>query len=120
MPQPVQYRGMALIVPDNDSEWLSVTFDEPVVPTLIRVHETYNAGSISKVEARDGEGAWRTLWEGGAEACDTPRWFEVPVTSGTWLTREVRITIDSDAVPGWNEIDAVELVGSEPGKARRK
>ena len=21
MPQPVQYRGMALIVPDNDSEW---------------------------------------------------------------------------------------------------
>jgi hypothetical protein len=52
-------------------------------------------------------------------ACDTPRWFEVEVTSDGWTTREVRITLDSDAVPGWNEIDAVELVGREPGAAAR-
>ncbi len=103
---------------DEDTEWLALTFAEPVEPVSIRVHETYNAGSIMKVEARDASGAWRTVWEGAAMACDTPRWFEVQVTSDGWTTQEVRITLDSDAVPGWNEIDAVELVGREPGAAR--
>jgi hypothetical protein len=98
--------------PDDDVEWLSLGFAEAVQPVCIRVHETYNAGSIMKVEARDASGAWRTVWEGAAMACETPRWFEVQVTSDGWTTREVRITLDSDAVPGWNEIDAVELVGS--------
>ena len=103
--------------PDGDTEWLAVTFDIPVMPAMIRVHETYNAGSITKVEAKDATGAWRTLWEGAARACETPRWFEVAVPKGIWTTREIRLTLDSDAVPGWNEIDAVELVGADPLKA---
>jgi hypothetical protein len=106
--------------PDDDSEWLILTFDAAVEPTLIRVHETYNAGAITKVQAKDASGAWRTIWEGAAAACETPRWFEVPVPKAAWTTREVKITLDSKAVPGWNEIDAVELVGYEPGKAPRR
>lgn len=103
--------------PDGDTEWLALTFDIPVMPALIRVHETYNAGAITKVEAKDATGAWRILWEGPARACETPRWFEVAVPKGKWTTREIRLTLDSDAVPGWNEIDAVELVGADPLKA---
>src|SRR5262245_40647200 len=106
--------------PDADAEWLDLTFDQPVAPRLIRVHETYNPGAITKVEAKDGSGTWRTLWEGAAAACEAPRWFEVSVPIDTWTTKEVRITLDSDAIPGWNEIDAVELVGSEPRKALPK
>jgi len=107
----------ASLAPDADTEWLALTFDIAVMPAQIRVHETYNAGSITKVEAKDSKGEWRTLWEGAARACETPRWFEVAVPKGKWTTREIRLTLDSKAVPGWNEIDAVELVGADPLKA---
>lgn len=106
--------------PDDDTEWLNLTFDAAVEPTLVRVHETYNAGAITKVEARDASGTWRTIWKGEAAACETPRWFEVAVSKAKWTTREIKITLDSKAVPGWNEIDAVELVGYEPGKAPKR
>ena len=98
--------------PDADTEWLILTFDSAVEPGLIRIHETYNAGAVSKVEARDDRGAWRPVWEAAAAASPAPRWLEIPVPAGTWTTREVRLTIDSNAVPGWNEIDAVELIGA--------
>jgi hypothetical protein len=98
--------------PDADTEWLILTFDAAVEPGLIRIHETYNAGAVAKVETRDDRGAWRTVWEGAAAAAPAPRWLEIPVPAGAWTTREVRLTLDSNAVPGWNEIDAVELVGA--------
>jgi hypothetical protein len=105
---------------DADTEWLEVVFEKPVQPFLIRIRETFNAGAVVKVEARDPLGEWRTLWEGAAAAREAPAWFEVRVGDAGWATREVRITLDSDAVPGWNEIDAVELVGRIPeGKSPR-
>jgi len=100
--------------PDGDSEWLALTYSAAVEPTMVRVHETYNPGAIVKVELRDATGAWRTVWEGVAAAAPAPRWFEVKVQGEGWTTKEVRLTLDSDAVPGWNEIDAVELVGRRP------
>lgn len=105
--------------PDGDSEWLALTYQTAVEPVTVRVHETYNAGAIVKVELRDSTGAWRTVWEGVATATPADRWFEVNVKGEGWTTREVRLTLDSDAVPGWNEIDAVELVGRSEGTATR-
>lgn len=100
--------------PDGDEEWLEVAFKKAVAPTKIRIHETFNPGAVVKVEGKDAAGKWRTLWEGAAAPGEAPRWFEVPLTETGWETRELRITFDSDAVPGWNEIDAVELVGANP------
>ena len=105
--------------PDGGAEWLELTFEIPVEPTLVRVHETYNAGAITKIEAKDGTGEWRTVWDGAAATVETPRWLEVAVPAGGWTTREIRVTLDSTTVTGWNEIDAVELVGLPPGGALR-
>jgi len=105
---------------DADAEWLLVSFEIPVRPSQIRIHETYNPGAITKVEAKDGSGAWRTLYEGAAAAVPDKRWFEVSVPGAAWTTREIRITLDSDAVPGWNEIDAVELIGTDPLRGGRR
>lgn len=99
--------------PDGPSEWIELRFATDVEPEIIRIHETYNPGAIVKVEARDGERAWKTLWEGPAAPADAPRWLEIPVNSAGFTTQRVRLTLDTGAVPGWNEIDAVELVGSE-------
>jgi hypothetical protein len=102
---------------DGSEEWLTLTFDIAVVPTHIRVHETFNAGAIVKVEVKEASGSWRTVWEGEAKACEAPHWFEAPVPPGAGATREIRLTLDSAAVRGWNEIDAVELVGRDPLRA---
>jgi len=100
---------------DADTEWLELNYAKAVHPGLIRIHETYNAGAVTKIEARDPAGEWRVLWEGPAAVAETPRWFEVKVLDPGWPSREIRIMLDSDAVPGWNEIDAVELLGSPAG-----
>jgi hypothetical protein len=99
---------------DSDEEWLELTYDQAVRPTLVRIHETYNPGAVSKVEAKDAKGAWHVLWHGQDPTRAVPGWFDVRVDP-SFSTREIRVTIDNDAVSGWNEIDAVELIG-EPAE----
>lgn len=104
---------------DSDEEWLELTYDTWVKPTMIRVHETFNPGAVVKIEGMDGTGAWRKLWEGKDEVLAAPGWLEVSV-KGDFACRTIRITIDNDAVTGWNEIDAVELVGEQTAPPSKK
>lgn len=101
----------ATVEADGGEEWLEVGYDRAVRPATVRIHETFNPGAVTKVEARDGEGKWRTLWEGKDPVATAPGWFEVQVAAADWSTRLIRIRIDTRLVAGWNEIDAVELVG---------
>lgn len=100
----------ASLAADSDEEWIELTYDQAVRPSLVRVHETFNPGAVTKLEARNPSGRWHVLWQGQDPTRFAPGWLEVRVEA-TFPTRELRITIDNDAVPGWNEIDAVELVG---------
>lgn len=97
---------------DGGNETLVLGYEVAVVPARIRIHETFNAGAVSKIEAKDPKGAWAVLWEGPVAAAETPRWFDPEFKAPAWITKEVRITVDN-SIPGWNEIDAVELVGAE-------
>lgn len=95
---------------DGAEEWLELRYAIDVRPARIRVHETYNPGAVSRVEALREDGTWKELWRGKAG----PReggWLEIEVPAGAGPTRTIRLTIDSAAVSGWNEIDAVELIG---------
>ena len=42
---------------------------------------------------------------------DLPRWFEPHITIPEYRTSTIRIVLDTNRVAGWNEIDAVELLG---------
>jgi hypothetical protein len=96
---------------DSDEEWLELEYAHAVRPALVRIHETFNPGAVTRVEAKDGGGRWHVLWEGRDPVRGPSGWFEVRPTGTPPGTRTLRITIDNDAVAGWNEIDAVELVG---------
>lgn len=107
-----QVTAWAPSTPDGDVEWLEVDFARAVVPSQVRVVQTYNPGGVCKVEVYDPQGVLSTAWEGqdptppgsGMGTSDVPLKVTFPV-------RTVRIWIDSPNVPGWNEIDAVGLVG---------
>jgi hypothetical protein len=97
---------------DGATEWLELEYAQPLFPSLVRIHETYNPGAVVKIEARDPRGDWQVLWEGRSPADDEKiRWLDVRPTRRV-ATSTIRLTLDSRSVPGWNEIDAVELVGA--------
>ncbi|HVG93633.1 MAG TPA: hypothetical protein VND21_04240, partial [Planctomycetota bacterium] len=77
----------------------------------VRIRETFNPGAVVKVLAFEPGRGWDLLWEGWATTGGAPRWFVPPVRRTAYATRTIRLVLDTDHVGGWNEIDAVELVG---------
>jgi len=100
--------------PDGGVEWLELDYERAVDVGAIRVHESNNPGAISKVAVIRSDGGEETVWEGNL--ADSPRNellqsdFKV---SRSVLGQKVRVYMDTSRVPGWNEIDAVQLVGKD-------
>jgi hypothetical protein len=96
---------------DGQKEWLRLTYKKSVRPTIVEIHETYNPGSVTKVTAFDWRGNEVVIWSGKDPTPTTAARgiSRIPVKC-KFKTNEIRIYLDSDKVPGWNEIDAVGLV----------
>ena len=94
---------------DDQKEWLVLEYAESVVPTAILVNETYNPGAVIKVTHYPRWGREKVLWEGSsANSTGAAGPTRLPVNAGI-KTGRIKVYIDSPAVPGWNEIDAVGL-----------
>lgn len=93
-------------------EWLRLQYARPVEIKEVHVRETFNPGAISKVVALAVRGREDVLWEGREPRAAAPTDFVVtpnhPVVSDVII-----VYLDRTRVPGWNEIDAVELVGTD-------
>lgn len=92
--------------------WVEVDYADAVVPDVVRIRETLNPGAVVRIEAKRPGGALDLLWQGDAAAAPSPRWFEPPLDRAPAAVRTLRITLDTDRIDGWNEIDAVELIGN--------
>ena len=97
---------------DGTTETLELTYEHAVRPSGVNIYESYNPGAVTLVEAFDVEAdEWMTLWEGSEPTEEALRIFSPQFETPAFATTRIRLTLDSDAVGGWNEIDAVELVG---------
>ncbi|MEE8357700.1 MAG: hypothetical protein V3R33_10370 [Anaerolineales bacterium] len=94
---------------------LTVKFSELVIPQEIIIHQSFNPDQISKVEVQDPESqGYYTVLHKNPLRVDRPCPFElvVPVEGIDFFTNTVRITVDQSQLGlGWNEIDAVQLIG---------
>lgn len=97
--------------PDMGEVTLDLTYDRAVRVDRVRIHETNAAGAIARILAKAPDGTWDVLWEGRAPASTTPNWFAPTLASTRYATTAIRLVVDTDRVPDWNEIDAVELEG---------
>ncbi len=99
-------------------EWIELTYSTPVHATEARVRQTNAPGAIVKVEAIEPDGTTHRWWEGidpyKAPAQRDLAWFAVRVPATPYLVAKLKITLNLAAVPGWKEIDAVQLVGTAP------
>ena len=106
-------KAWASLETDKGEEWVKLFYKKPVFATEVRVRMTYNPGAISKIEVMGNQSKPEVVWEGK----DTKKYdkrmdyFVAKFEKTKSPVNAVKITLDSKAVSGWNEIDAVQLVG---------
>jgi hypothetical protein len=94
---------------DMGIQWLELTYATPMRASGVRIYEVNSPGAVAEVKAKGPNGEWDTLWSGTASGNGAPLVLEWPLTS--YEVKTIRLVLDTNRTPGWNEIDAVELIG---------
>jgi hypothetical protein len=95
----------------NGVEWLQLLYARPVNATEVRVYQTYGRGAISRVMLIDAAGERTVVWEGVDQDDLCPDVLSIRVSALPNPVAIVHIDLDESRTGGWNQIDAVELVG---------
>ena len=98
--------------PDTGKEWLLVHFEKKVTVAEVRVRESFNPGAVTRVSAVFEDGTSSALWAGEDPTAKAPEDFVVRVEREV-AGQSVLIELDTARRPGWQAIDAVELVGRD-------
>jgi len=80
----------------------------------LRIRQTNAPGAIIKVELIDDKGGKHSVFSGVDETTYPPQtitWFNAKTEKTDYLVKGAVITLATNAVGGWNEIDAVQLIG---------
>jgi hypothetical protein len=101
---------------DAAGEWLMLEYGPPVRATSVEIHETFNPGAVEAIAIFDPAGDEIEVWRARAiaPATETKRALKIDLPLGFTVER-LLLRLRSEAVPGWNEIDAVGL-GDTKGK----
>ncbi|HVE43231.1 MAG TPA: hypothetical protein VNM14_25370 [Planctomycetota bacterium] len=94
---------------DAGAEWIRVVFPLPLKISKIRVLENYVPGGIVAIDVIGADGVRRRAWEGNDPGGEAPVWFEAGLQGAAG--RELVIVLDTKKNSGWEEIDAVEILG---------
>jgi hypothetical protein len=97
---------------DGGIEWLDLKYPKPVHATEVRVRESCGSGSVVKVEIFDEQGTAHAVWQGNDPTTEL-NYLVAKFPKTAFKTDRVKVTLATNVVPGWNEIDAVQLVGSD-------
>jgi hypothetical protein len=79
---------------------------------MVRVRESNGSGTIIKVEVFDEKGGAHTVWT-GTDSTKGLDFLVVEFPRTAFKTGRVKVTLATNVVPGWNAIDAVQLVGTD-------
>ena len=95
---------------DAKGEWLLLEYSTPVRVTSIEVHENFNPGAVVAVAILTPQGEELELWRNHDVKAppDAARILQIDIPLGFEVER-VKLTLASEAIVGWNEIDAVGL-----------
>jgi hypothetical protein len=96
--------------PDAGIEWLDLKYAKPVHASEVRVRESCGSGAVIKVELFDEGGAGHTIWQGDDPTKDL-NYLILQFKPTAYKASRVKVTLATNVIPGWNEVDAVQLVG---------
>ncbi|MCX7045490.1 MAG: DUF4190 domain-containing protein [Candidatus Sumerlaeota bacterium] len=98
---------------DAGEEWLELDYNPQMCATMVRIHETYNPGAVTGIILKNAIGGEIIKITAKDTTKNAPAFFEITFPLTIESVKTVRVLLDTSKVPGWNEIDAVELVGPE-------
>lgn len=99
---------------DAGLEWIELEFAKPVNASEIKIRQNNAPGAIISVDLYDETGSAHNIWKGPDATQYKPStisWLNIPFEKTAFKTQRVKITLATNAVSGWNEIDAVQLIG---------
>lgn len=96
---------------DGGLEWIEASYAKPVFATAVRVRESCGSGSIIRIELIDEAGQYHPVWA-GVDPTTELNYLMVNFPKTPFKAIRVKITLATNTIPGWNEIDAIQLVGS--------
>jgi len=107
----------------NGKAWLELTYETPVVPTQVNIYQSYNPSQVVEVQLITTTGKAYSIYSGAPEEisiCPDEASISLDLTKKI-VVNKVKIFIDQSKLGlGWNEIDAVELVGTLPEGASQQ
>lgn len=95
---------------DAGMEWLEATFANTVNATEVRIRESCGSGTIIRIDLFDEQGVSHTVWA-GVDPTTELNYLIITSPRTTYKTNRIKITLATNVVQGWNEIDAIQLVG---------
>jgi small nuclear ribonucleoprotein (snRNP)-like protein len=98
--------------PDGGPEWLRLGYGKAVHVAEVRIRETCKPGGVCRVTAIPAAGREVTLWEGDDPTLEAPGEFVVQPRQDVEAA-SIQVYLDTRKTEGWDEIDAVELVGKD-------
>ncbi|MBK8927522.1 MAG: hypothetical protein IPM74_16885, partial [Crocinitomicaceae bacterium] len=94
-------------------EFLELHFNNPMPVDSVSIYETYGAGAVDTIYVRNPSTLlWEIVYSGTASAVGGSQIFSVSFPMTAFAVSDVRIALNSPAVPSWNEIDAVAIINS--------
>ena len=97
----------------HGKDWLLLAYEIQVIPSRIVIYQTFHPGAVSLVEVIDEAGSATAVYTAApAVVSQCPYNLEIEVKNVNMPVRSVRVTIDQSNHDGWNEIDAVQLIGT--------
>ncbi|MBN1429438.1 MAG: hypothetical protein JXB07_13780 [Anaerolineae bacterium] len=97
----------------NEQGSLTLYYVQLVRPTAIMIRQTYNPGFITRVALIDVQGEEHVVYEAApALSFQCPFESVILIQQADYAANAIKITVDQSAsAGGWNQIDAVELIG---------
>ncbi len=114
-------QAWASSTPDGAREFLVLGINVPSQASRVRIYQTSNPGAVDTVYLREaGTNTLHTIYTATASpvACATQSVLEINFPLTAYRVNGIRIAINSAAVIGTNEIDAVEILTDLPANVK--
>lgn len=97
---------------DMGEQWLELGYAPALRASGVRITEVNAAGAVIGLLGIDAQGQRHELWS-GLDPTTVPGVFELGFPTTDFAVSRLRIVLDTNRTPGWNEIDAVQLFGPD-------
>ncbi|XP_062587704.1 uncharacterized protein LOC134249362 [Saccostrea cucullata] len=105
----------------NAHQFIQVKFVEKVWITEVNIYETYHAGAVTRILAKNKVNQWVVIFKvSHAHLIRKSRIFSPKLQKVNFPVNELRIEVDCSVSRSWVEIDAVEIVGGDCPKQFQK